>query len=418
MRILHLLDHSLPLHSGYTFRTLAILRQQRALGWSTLQLTGARQGLCGAAQEGVDGWFFLRTPDTRRWAAWPVLRQVGVLQALSRRLEQVLEECRPDILHAHSPSLNGLAALAAGRRHGIPVVYEVRAFWEDAAADLGRGRQGGPRYRLSRALESHVLRQADAITTICAGLRGDMLARGIAGHKITVIPNAVDLDSMAPAAPDPALLHALDLTGGAGAPVLAFIGSFYAYEGLPLLLQAMPLLLASHPGLRLLLVGGGPEEAALRTLRDRLGLGESVTFCGRADHHRIADYYALADILVYPRLPMRLTELVTPLKPLEAMALERLVVASDVGGHRELIAHGKTGMLFEAGNGQALVETIRDLLRQRANWPALRGAARRLIETERNWRASAARYAGVYRDAQIARHARDAAQARAAGMPP
>ncbi|UQV44052.1 glycosyltransferase, exosortase A system-associated [Janthinobacterium lividum] len=395
MRILHILDHSLPLHSGYTFRTLAILRQQRALGWHTMQLTSAKQGPSDGAQQLVDGWHFYRTaPDARWWARLPVLRQVAVIIGLAVRLRKLARQTRPDILHAHSPALNAIAALNAGRALGIPVVYEVRAFWEDAAADHGSSRPGGLRYRLTRALETYALRRADAVTTICDGLRRELRARGVPAHKITVIPNAVDAGAFSITAPEDLwLAHKLGLHGHL---VIGFIGSFYAYEGLALLLRAMPRLLAAQPALRLLLAGGGPQETALRALAAQLDVEHAVVFAGRVPHAQVAAYYRLVDICVYPRLPMRLTELVTPLKPLEAMAQGRLVVASDVGGHRELIEHGKTGMLFRAGDAEALAQTVLKLLLAPASWPALRRQARTFVETERSWGASVGRYAPVY----------------------
>jgi PEP-CTERM/exosortase A-associated glycosyltransferase len=393
MRILHILDHSLPLHSGYTFRTLAILSQQRKLGWDTIHLTSAKQGAHDEEQE-IDGWHFFRTqPLNRWWGKLPVLRQVAVIAGLARRVRQIAQTSRPHILHAHSPSLNAIAALHVGRALGIPVVYEIRAFWEDAAADHGTSRPGGLRYRLTRAIESHVLRRADAITTICEGLRADIVARGIPGAKVTVIPNAVDSSRFDAAPPDGMLADSLGLTGHL---VLGFIGSFYAYEGLTLLLRALPRMLAAVPSLRLLLVGGGPHEHQLRALVAELGLERQVKFAGRVPHQQIASYYGLIDILVYPRLPMRLTELVTPLKPLEGMAHGSLIVASDVGGHREMIEHGKTGILFEAGNADALADQVTGLIRQVQSWPLLRRQAKDYVTSERNWGASVARYRDIY----------------------
>lgn len=394
MRILHILDHSLPLHSGYTFRTAAILAQQRALGWDTLHLTGAKQGGGGTPEQCSGGWHFYRTaPYPRWWARLPVLRQLAIIKGLAQRLHQLALQSKPDILHAHSPSLNAIAALGVGRALGIPVVYEVRAFWEDAAADHGSSRPGGLRYRLTRALENHALRRAGAITTICEGLRQDLRARGVPADKITVIPNAVDMAAFGVPAVDKALATRLGLDGQR---VIGFIGSFYAYEGLALLLRAMPRMLAAEPALRLLLAGGGPQEAALQQLARELGVAGQVVFAGRVPHAQVAQYYQLIDVLVYPRLPMRLTELVTPLKPLEAMAQGRLVAASDVGGHRELIRHGHTGVLFRPGDAGALAQAVLALLQQPSSWPLLRRRARAYVERERNWAGSVARYADVY----------------------
>jgi len=394
LRILHVLDHSIPLHSGYTFRTLAILREQRRLGWETFHLTSPKQIDCTAAEEEVDGWHFYRTPVLQgAGGALPGVGEFVLMRQLERRLLDVVQRVRPQILHAHSPVLNALPALRVGRRLGIPVVYEVRAFWEDAAVDHGSTTEGSLRYRLTRRLETHALRNAAHVFTICEGLRSDIVARGIGEQKVTVIPNAVDIESFdTGGAPDAALKADLGL---AGATVVGFIGSFYAYEGLDLLLAAMPALLQRQPQLRVLLVGGGPQDAALKAQAQALGVADKVVFTGRVPHAQVQRYYDLVDVLAYPRHSMRLTELVTPLKPLEAMAQGRLLVASDVGGHKELIRDGETGMLFKAGSAKALADCVLQLLDQRECWPQLRAAGRRFVEQERNWRASVARYQPV-----------------------
>jgi PEP-CTERM/exosortase A-associated glycosyltransferase len=395
MRVLHILDHSIPLHSGYTFRTRAILEQQRRMGWETYQLTSTKQGKTAAPVEQVGDLAFYRTqPGAAGMARLPVLNQLAVVDRLVRRLAEVIPEVQPDLLHAHSPALNGLAALRASRQFGIPLVYEVRAFWEDAAADHGTSREGGLRYRMTRALETYVLKRASAVTTICEGLRGDIVARGIPGQRVTVIPNAVDIERFSIGGePDPSKQQQLGIEGRA---VLGFIGSFYAYEGLALLLQAMPGILEVAPDTCLLLVGGGPEEQRLKHITAASGLQDSVIFTGRVPHDEVQEYYNLVDILVYPRLSMRLTDLVTPLKPLEAMAQGRLVLASDVGGHRELIRPGETGQLFHAGSTEDLQRAVLAMLHDRAGWQAQRDAGRRFVEKERTWAASVAKYRDVY----------------------
>jgi PEP-CTERM/exosortase A-associated glycosyltransferase len=397
MRILHILDHSLPLHSGYSFRTLSILNEQRALGWETYHLTSAKQGACSAAEEQVEGWHFFRMPDDiGPLYRLPVINQCGIVRGLTARLRDVALQVRPNILHAHSPVLNAIPALQVGRRLGLPVVYEVRAFWEDAAVDHGTIRRGGIRYRLTRGLETYAMRRAQAITTICEGLRQDILARGIPEEKVTVIPNAVDVTKFSlDGVPDDVLRARLGLPLD-GAKVLGFIGSFYAYEGLALLLQAMPEILGLIPNARVLLVGGGPQERELKRLAWHMGIEDKVIFAGRVPHHQVQRYYDLIDILVYPRLSMRLTELVTPLKPLEAMAKGRPLLASDVGGHREIIRDGETGLLFKAGDVHDLAAKVLEWLGRESEWAGMRTAGRRWVEGERNWAASVARYRSIY----------------------
>ena len=369
LRILHVLDHSIPLHSGYTFRTLAILREQRALGWDTLHLTTPKQGAAATLRDEVEGWTFYRTPSQ---AGDGLTRQMLLT---ARRLAQLAQATRPDIIHAHSPVLNALPSLWVGRRARVPVVYEMRASWEDAAVDHDTTTEGSARYRVSRALESFALRHADQVTTICEGLRRDIAVRGIADERITVIPNAVDVAAFRfGAEPDAALRHRLGLDG---ATVLGFAGSFYGYEGIHLLIEAAQRMLPRRPELRVLLVGGGPQEDALKAQAAAAGLTDKVIFTGRVAHAEVQRYYGLIDVLAYPRLPSRLTDLVTPLKPLEAMAQGRMFVASDVGGHRELIRDRETGFLCRAGDVAALEAALEDVLTQRERWPQIRAQARR-----------------------------------------
>jgi len=395
MHILHILDHSLPLHSGYTFRTLSILKEQRRLGWMTSHVTSSKQGKVQSDVEEVDGWRFYRTAPVNVTGIGAGIRDpIETVRSLRRRLDVLIDELQPTIIHAHSPVLNALAALYAARKRGLPFVYELRALWEDAAVDHGTTKEGDLRYRASRALETFALRRADAITTICEGLRTEIIGRGIDPNRVTVIPNAVDIEKFSVGrSRDEALAAKLGL---GKSRVLGFMGSFYAYEGLALLLRALPSILQEAPDVRVLLVGGGPQEADLKLLAEQLGVQQHVVFVGRVPHADIAAYYDLVDVLVYPRMPMRLTELVTPLKPLEAMAQGRLLVASDVGGHRELIRDGVTGKLFKAGSAEALTQAVLGVLGDASSADAMRAAGRQFVEEERSWRRSIARYAPVY----------------------
>ena len=394
MRILHVLDHSLPVHSGYTFRTGAILREQARLGWETLHLTSPKHPPAEEVAAESCPWRFHRTPPpTGPVARLPVAGELALMRALTRRIVEVAEAERPDLLHAHSPALDGRASVLAGRRLGLPVVYEVRAFWEDAAVDHGTSTEGGLRYRATRALETWVLKRADQVTCICEGLRREIIGRGVDPGRVTVIPNGVDVDGFQPVARDKALAASLGLGDG---PILGFLGSFYAYEGLDLAIAALPLIREQLPGAQLLLVGGGFQEAALRRQAAALHLDGAVSFPGRVPHDEVARYYGLVDLLLFPRKAARITELVTPLKPLEAMALGRLVLASDVGGHRELIDDGVTGRLFRAGDAEDLATKAVEMLTDREAWPRYRAAGRRFVEEERSWARSVARYRAVY----------------------
>jgi len=396
-RILHVLDHSLPLHSGYTFRTRAILKAQQSLGLEVRGITGQRHNLEAAwdsPEEVADGLIFHRTPGTPEGP--PPLRELGEIAALDGTIRQLAAYgFRPDIIHAHSPALCGAAAGRAARALGVPFVYEIRAFWEDAAVGNLTGTEGSLKYRLTRALETRVARQADALFTICDGLRDDLITRGIAPERIGVMRNGVDLELFGePVARDDALAGELDIAPGA--PVIGYIGSFYAYEGVDDLIAAMPLLRASHPEARLLLVGAGPMDAAWRAAAAALPEPDAVIFTGRVPHTAVERYYSLVDVLAYPRKSQRLTDLVTPLKPLEAMAQRRLVAASSVGGHRELISDGVTGTLFTPDDPAACAAALASLLNARGGWDAMKDRAQAHVRARHDWAANARDYLDVY----------------------
>jgi len=395
MKILHILDHSIPLYSGYTFRSRAILEEQRKLGWETFHVTSGKHVGGRAAIETVDGLDFYRSPDPEGlFARLPVVNQWAIVKSLEKRLDQIIPQIKPDILHAHSPALNGLAALAMSKKYRIPLVYECRAFWEDAAVDHGTTQEGSLRYRISKALETHIFKKANAVTTICEGLRKDIISRGVSADKITVIPNAVDIDAFTYGeSADVDLIQQLNLQGKT---VLGFIGSFYAYEGLLLLLDALPDIIKHQPNVRLLLVGGGPQVQQVKHKIKALDLQGFVILAGRVPHEQVQRYYNLVDMFVYPRLSMRLTDLVTPLKPLEAMAQGRVLLASDVGGHHELIRDQETGYLFKAGDKDSLSESVLSALADQSQWEKIRQAGRCYVEEERNWQRSISNYQSVY----------------------
>jgi glycosyltransferase involved in cell wall biosynthesis len=205
LKILHVFDHSPPRMSGYSMCSLALLEAQHRLGWQTVHLTTPKHTMPGPTYEEVDGFAFHRTaPVAASLARWSGLNELALMRATARRIRHIASYEKPDIIHAHSPALNAIAAVWAGKKLGIPTVYEIRVFSEDAAVGDGFDSKGSLRCRATRLLDEHAFRKADAIVTICAGLRADIAARGIAAEKISVVPNGIGLffaadDAKAPA---------------------------------------------------------------------------------------------------------------------------------------------------------------------------------------------------------------------------
>ena len=394
MKVLHVLDHSRPVMSGYSTRSWSIVHFQRTLGLDPVVLTSPKHGPSPSAVEIIDGIRHHRTSVAPGVAGRvPYVGELALMARMSRRIAEVARAEGARLLHAHSPVLNGLPALWAARRLGIPVVYEARAFWEDAAVDHGTTREGSLRYRVTRALETQLFRRADRAVVIAGTMREELARRGIDAARVTVVGNGVDTERFTPGPRNDALARRLGLGTG---PVLGFIGSFYRYEGLRFLVEAMPDVRKQLPGAQLLLVGGGEEEPMLREMS--ASMGGSVILAGQVPHREVLDYYSLLDVFVCPRLPMRLTELVTPLKPLEAMATGCPVLASDVGGLAELIEHGVTGLLFRAGSRAAFVEAASEL----GGSPELRGLlgkrGRQAVVDERTWSRVVSGYLPLYRE--------------------
>ncbi|SHJ57197.1 PEP-CTERM/exosortase A-associated glycosyltransferase, Daro_2409 family [Malonomonas rubra DSM 5091] len=396
MKILHILDHSLPLHSGYTFRSQNLFRSQRKMGFEPVVLTSPKheENWDGdwAPKEEINGFTYYRTGATKNLPG-PMTSELWLMHVLSRRILEVAEIEKPDIIHAHSPVLNGIPAIWAARKFGVPVVYEIRAFWEDAAVDHGTTTEGSLRYNLTKWLETQVCKRVDHVGILCNGLKKDLVSRGIPADKITPIFNGVNPDDFKPCQPDEEYLRAWNLEGK---QVIGFIGSFYRYEGLDLLVKSFARIADENPDAVLLLVGGGEMEAELKELIAARNLSDRVVMPGRVPHERVPGVYAMVDILAYPRYSMRLTELVTPLKPMEAMAMGKVLVASDVGGHKELITDGETGVLFKADDENDLARVVNELLGDSEKRKALEVRGMRWVRENHTWERTTTVYSQIY----------------------
>jgi len=417
MRILHILDVSIPMLAGYTTRSRYITDAQRAMGWEPVVLTTARQeNPQGLTAEEIDGVRYHRSISPAASSLRGTLGRLPVIgigaegDGLRRRIIEVARAEKPDLIHAHSSVLCGIPAYLASRRLSLPCVYEIRSFWEDAAVDLGRTKEGSLRYRTTRSAETGLARRVDAVVPICNGIRADIEARGIPGERLYVVPNGVDTERFVPLRRNDELAekHGLE-----GKTVVSYIGTFAPFEGVPALVTALvELIRAGREDLRGLIVGKGQTYEDCRRIARDAGLEEKIVHPGRVPHDEVQSYYSITDILVYPRVRQRMTELVTPLKPLEAMAMGKAVIGSDVGGLAELITHGETGLLFEAEHPEALRSAIVDLADDRELRTRLGRQGRDHVCRHRRWHDIVSGYRAVYDDA-CRRHDRGTSRAQA-----
>jgi glycogen(starch) synthase len=392
MRILHVLDISIPMVAGYTSRSRYIVNNQKALGLDPVVLTSVRfDNRLGCSMEELDGVRYHRTlppgapsPLARAMGDKPVGREGLEIDHLRRRIVDVVRREQPDLIHAHSSILCGIPAYLAARQVGLPMVYEIRAFWEDAAVDAGTNVEGSLKYRAIQAAETRLAERADALVGICQGIKGELMHRGLDGDDIFVVPNGVETDRFVPSPPDAAVR---DKYGLAGKKVVAYIGTFAAFEGVPLLVQALvKLIKGGRDDLRGLIVGSGADYEVCRRIATEAGLADKILHPGLVPHAEVKGLYSVIDVLAYPRVSKRVTELVTPLKPLEALAMEKAVVASSVGGLRELIEDERTGLLHRPDDVDDLAAKIVRLVDDPALCARLGQQGRRDVLATRDWR--------------------------------
>jgi glycosyltransferase involved in cell wall biosynthesis len=397
-RVLHLVNDALPTTSaGYTIRTHEIVLAQKAAGLDPHVVTR-----CGfpVTQGTLDGRRLVTLDGIpyHRLLPWrmPVRadKAAGLAVEMAARLT---EELRPAVLHAASNYVNAVVALAIGKRYGLPVVYEVRGFWEDTWLSRHPDSEkmaSSELYRRSRDLETRCMLAADLVVTLGEAMREEIVARGIPAEKVLIVPNAVSEDFLQPLPDADALRKELGIAPNEH--VVGEVSSLVPHEGIGTLLEATRLLKDRGLPVRALIVGDGPERATLQRQASDLGLGEAVIFTGRVPAAKVREFHALLDVFVVPRTPDRVCQLVTPLKPVEAMASGLCVVTSEVRALAEIIKPDVTGALTIPQDPVALADSLELLVCSPDIRRKLGENAREWVARNRTWDHNAARYRDAY----------------------
>ena len=393
-RVLHLVTDALPSTSaGYTVRTQQVALAQRAAGLDPHVATRIGFPVTAGAIDGrktvtVDGVPY------HRLLPWVMPGRLDMLYASHlRRAASLTRAIQPAVLHAASNYANALIALALRDATGLPVVYEVRGFWEDTwlsrhATDL----TSSDRYVRTRALEAHCMLAADLVVTLGEAMREEILARGVAEDKVIIVPNGVSEEFLRPLPDGTALRAALGVRDGEH--VVGLVSSLVAHEGIGTLLEAVKILNGRGVPARALIVGDGPERAALE--RQAAALGGGAIFTGRVPLRAVREYHAVLDVFVVPRTPDRVCQLVTPLKPVEAMASGLPVVVSAVRALEEIVRDRVTGLTSPPLDAGALADRLQELLQSRGLRAALGASAREWVARDRTWAHNAVRYRAAY----------------------
>lgn len=409
MRVLHVLHTSHPDVTGGSIRSRYVVETQARLGITPLVISSPFQPPADPAQAtGVECFggipyyrSFAPKYDQRFMVARKSFatraRKLTALAPFVPIVRRVARDNGVQVIHGHNLFFSGLAAALAARSLGLPSIYEVRSLIEDTLVVEGGASVRSPIYAAYRRCDNLALRMVDHVVTISRGLQDDLIARGVDPARITVVPNGVDVAKQGIAPPsDDALRDQLGLP--LDAFVLGYIGTLYAYESLDLAIDALADLASETPSLYLLIVGSGTAAESLRAHARRRGVEDRVRFVGRIDHDRIGAYYGVIDLFVLPRRPNRLTNAVTPLKPLEVMARAKTVLASNCGGHRELIVHGQNGFLYDASAANGLTEGISALYERRSELADLGRCARVWVAANRSWEQAVRPMLKVYAD--------------------
>lgn len=402
-RILYLLHNSLPHNSaGYATRTHGLLRELNRSGWKVDGVTrlGFPYDMPGKAEipsvpslDQIDGVDYIRLNNGRQ-----IERKNPLYFYVQRYKNAVIDLAlreRPSIIHAASNHWNGLTAVTAARELGVPSIYEVRGLWEVTRGSRNPEWAQSNMFRYIARMESDAAKAATRVFTITNALRDEMVSRGVDGEKITVLPNGVDTSRFTPIPRDEHLAHELGLQGKT---VIGYVGSILDYEGLDLLIDAAAELSAVRSDFHLLLVGDGAELDRFMTRVRVEGLEGVITFTGRVPHEDVERYYSLIDITPFPRLPLPVCEMVSPLKPFEAMAMGKAVVASDVAALAEIVVPGENGFLHAKGDAMSLQGELSKLLDDQSLRRRIGEQARSWVVANRDWSQIAATVASTYEE--------------------
>lgn len=401
VKVLHVLEHSFPKLAGYTVRAKYIIDNQKKEGLHPVVITSPLQGKTKRSVKDYEEIDFVRYYRTgcfnRLNMGEPIplrlARRYAYSRAYLKAIMWVAKKENIQIIHSHSSYLNGVRGNQAAKAAGIPSVYEVRGLWQDTASVNADINPDHWKYRFVSHMDRKAMTRADRVVTLSRRLKEELIRMGVDRERLHVVPNGVDTQIFRPRERSPEIEKRYKLKDKI---TFGFIGSIRRIEGLSLFLENLRRIIARTGNVCVLLVGDGDEVPHLKKIVEKQDLSNYVYFTGRINHDQIFDYYTAIDIFLYPRIDAKVNHKVTPLKPLEAMAMEKIVLASDVGGLAELVTDGSNGFLFRVGDGDHLVRRCLELIEKPSLRETIGRQARQWTVRKRDWQTIIKRYETIY----------------------
>jgi len=400
MKILHVLETSLPNLVGYTIRAKYIVENQRLHGLDPVVVTSPffRTENPGVELDQINGIRYYRTnhirkPDPNGNKMVSLWTRFKMIQRYKKAVLDIARKERPDIIHAHSSYTNGHAANYVSRKLGIPSIYELRSLWGESAVVEDGLSPNSLKYKMVWRLELKAMREATRIIAISQGIKDEIVLKGIPAGKIDIVPNGVDTTIFQPLEKNTQLLNELHFNESF---VVGYIGSIRKLEGLSLLLDAFRIINQKNPKIKALIVGDGPEREPLQQRAQRFNL-QNIIFTGQVPHIEILNYYSVIDLFVFPRINAKINQAVTPLKPLEAMAVGKVCFGSNVGGLTELIKNDYNGMVFNIGDADDLAQKILSISTDKEKYTGLKENGLDWVRRERDWSVLIPRYLEIFK---------------------
>ncbi len=405
-KVLHLLNKSFPEYVGYTIRSHYILFHQKKFAhpYALTRPFFIRKNEADFFETVI----YIRYPRNfgkevvhklcyyhPKIIKYYNLVYYSYLQIPKKFIEKIVIKKDIDLIHGHTPYIFSSLGEKVAHKNRIPFVYEVRGLWEDTNVILGLYKENDSKYLEMRQQETDLMKKADAVITLGNLMKKELINRGIEKDKLYVIPNAVDIESFQPIPSDMKLKKTFEIENK---HIIAYIGSIREIEGIETLIKTISVVRNELKDIILLLVGGYDRRyyVKLQNLIKKLSLDQVVLFTGNVPPSEINRYYSIADIIVIPRINSRLNRIVTPLKQFEAMAMKKVVIASDLPALREVIKPGISGDLFEPEDINELAKKILYYLTNQKERNKLGDSARNFVKENYDWNIVIDKYRFLY----------------------